>query len=262
MAVTLHGSPFMKIQMQLNTIVILAASLSVAACNAGGTAANGNALATPSSAASTPGATGAAATDGHADAAGHAAPGSAPAPAAAAAPVWREVTIPAGTSLPVVLDTSLSSETSRSEQPVTAHLSHPITIDGVTAIPAGSNMTGVVTDATRSGKVKGTAHLAMRFNSLTPRGDDQRYDIRTAAVGRTAESTKKEDAVKIGAPAAGGAIIGAIVGGKKGAAIGTAVGGGAGTGVVLATRGKEVELPKGSALSVRLSEALTVRIRS
>jgi hypothetical protein len=250
----------MKIQMQLNTIVILAASLSVAACNGGGTAANGNALATPSSAASTPEATGAAATGGHTDAAGHAAPGSAPAPAAA--PVWREVTIPAGTSLPVVLDTSLSSETSRSEQPVTAHLSHPITIDGVTAIPAGSHMTGVVTDATRSGKVKGTAHLAMRFNSLTPRGDDQRYDIRTAAVGRTAESTKKDDAIKIGAPAAGGAVIGAIVGGKKGAAIGTAVGGGAGTGVVLATRGKEVELPKGSALSVRLSEALTVRFRS
>ena len=102
----------------------------------------------------------------------------------------------------------------------------------------------------------------MRFNSLTPRGDDQRYDIRTAAVGRTAASTKKDDAIKIGAPAAGGAIIGAIVGGKKGAAIGTAVGGGAGTGVVLSTRGKEVELPKGSALSVRLSEALTVRIRS
>jgi len=235
----------------------LAASLSVAACNASGTAANGNALATPSSAASTPEATGGVAAGGHA-AAGHAAPGAAAAPA----PVWREVTIPAGTSLPVVLDTSLSSETSRSEQPVTAHLSHPITIDGVTALPAGSNMTGVVTDATRSGKVKGTAHLAMRFNSLTPRGDDQRYDIRTAAVGRTAASTKKDDAIKIGAPAAGGAIIGAIVGGKKGAAIGTAVGGGAGTGVVLSTRGKEVELPKGSALSVRLSEALTVRIRS
>ena len=79
---------------------------------------------------------------------------------------------------------------------------------------------------------------------MTPRGDDERYDIQTATVGRTAPATKKEDAIKIGAPAAGGAIIGAIVGGKKGAAIGTAAGGGAGTAVVLSTRGKEVQLPK------------------
>ena len=67
--------------------------------------------------------------------------------------------------------------------------------------------------------------------------------------------------MKIGAPAAGGAIIGAIAGGKKGAAIGTAVGGGAGTAVVLSTRGEEVHLPKGSALSVKLTEPLTVRVR-
>jgi len=67
--------------------------------------------------------------------------------------------------------------------------------------------------------------------------------------------------VKIGAPAAGGAIIGAIAGGKKGALIGTAVGGGAGTGYVLATRGKEVQFAKGAPLTLKLSEPLTVRIK-
>jgi hypothetical protein len=64
------------------------------------------------------------------------------------------------------------------------------------------------------------------------------------------------------AGAAGGAIIGAIAGGKKGAAIGTAVGGGAGTGVVLATRGKEVSMAKGSALTLKLSEPVTIRIKA
>ena len=68
--------------------------------------------------------------------------------------------------------------------------------------------------------------------------------------------------MKIGAPAAGGAIIGAIAGGKKGALIGTAVGGGAGTGVVLSTRGKEVGLAKGAAITLKLVEPLTVRIRA
>ena len=98
-------------------------------------------------------------------------------------------------------------------------------------LAAGTRVGGVVTDATRSAKVKGRAHVAMRFTSLTPHGGDQRYTISTSPVARTAQATKEKDALKIGAPAAGGAIIGALVGGKKGALVGTAVGGGAGTAV-------------------------------
>ena len=119
----------------------------------------------------------------------------------------------------------------------------------------------MVTDATRSAKVKGRAHVAMRFTSLTPHGGDERYTISTAPVARTAQGTKQKDALEIGAPAAGGAIIGALVGGGKGAAIGAGVGGGAGTAVVLSTRGKEVHLGKGAALTLRLSAPVTVRVR-
>jgi hypothetical protein len=174
----------------------------------------------------------------------------------------REVTIPAGTRLPIVLDSTVGSETSRVEQPIQAHLSQPITINGETVVPAGSRVTGVVTDAKRSGKVKGRAHIAIRFDTLVPRGSDERYQVTTSAVGRTAPATKKKDALEIGAPAAGGAVIGGLIGGKKGALIGTAAGGGAGTAVVLSTRGKEVHLNKGAALTLRLSQPLTIRIKS
>jgi hypothetical protein len=181
-----------------------------------------------------------------------------PIPAAAAS---REVTIPAGTTLTVALDAAVGSDTSRVEEAVSAHLTRAIHLQGQTVLPEGSRVTGVVTDATRSAKVKGRAHVAVRFDSLTPRGEDHRYAIRTASVGRTAAATKEKDAMKIGAPAAGGAIIGALLGGKKGALVGTAVGGGAGTAVVLSTRGKEVHLPKGSALTLRLAAPVTVRVR-
>src|SRR5207244_9232438 len=103
--------------------------------------------------------------------------------------------------------------------------------------------------------------VAVRFDSLTPRGEDERYRIRTSAIARTAPATKKKDALEIGAPAAGGAVIGALVGGKKGALIGTAVGGGAGTAVVLSTRGKEVHLGKGAPLTLRLTKPVTIRIK-
>ncbi len=188
-------------------------------------------------------------------------PAARPTEAVPAGAAWREVTIPAGTLLAVTLDTAVGSDSSRVEEPVTAHLTRPVHQHGDTVLSEGSRVSGVVTDATRSAKVKGRAHVAMRFDSLTPRGDDQRYAIRTASVARTAQGTKRKDALKIGAPAAGGAIIGALFGGKKGALVGSAVGGGAGTAVVLSTRGEEVHLAKGSALTLKLAAPLTIRIR-
>jgi hypothetical protein len=188
-------------------------------------------------------------------------PATAAAVAPASATVVRETTLPAGTRLQVVLDTGVGSDTSRAEEAVQGHLSSPVVVHGDTVLAQGTRVGGIVTSAERSRKVKGRAHIAVRFDTITPRGDDERYRIRTAAIQRTAASTKKKDAVKVGGGAAGGAIIGAIVGGKKGAAIGTAVGGGAGTAAVLATRGDEVHLPKGSPLTLRLSEPVTIRIR-
>ena len=62
------------------------------------------------------------------------------------------------------------------------------------------------------------------------------------------------------APAAAGAVIGRVAGGKDAARKGAVIGGAAGTGYVLSTRGKEVRLGKGANLSVRLTAPLTVRV--
>jgi hypothetical protein len=181
--------------------------------------------------------------------------------ASAKAPAEREVTIPSGTSLAVTLDNSVGSDTSSVEDAVSAHLSRAVTVGGETVLPTGSRVSGVVTDATRSGKVTGLAHVAVRFNAVVPARDEVKYRMATATVQRTAEATKKKDAAKIGGGAAGGALIGAIAGGGKGALIGTAIGGGAGTAVVMSTRGEEVHLVKGSVLTLKLSEPLTIKVR-
>ena len=62
----------------------------------------------------------------------------------------------------------------------------------------------------------------------------------------------------IGGGAGAGAIIGAIVGGGKGAAIGAGIGAAGATGAVLTTRGKEVELPAGQALSIKLTQSARI----
>ena len=183
----------------------------------------------------------------------------APAESHGNAAAYREVTLPAGTVLPVDLETSVGSDISRVEQPVHGRLRRAIVTHGIEVIPAGAAISGHVTAAERPGKVKGLGHVAFRFTQLdTPGAGTSR--ISTAVISRTAPATKKQDAMKIGAPAAAGAAIGAIVGGGDGAAKGAVIGGAAGTGYVLSTRGKEVRVGKGANLSVKLTAPLTVRV--
>src|SRR5580765_5725453 len=125
------------IQMRLIFTAILALSVGAIGCSGAATSTTENALATTSTAAAhTNGAPATAAS--RADAA-HPAAG-VEARASAAVPEIREVTIPAGTSLPVVLETGVASDTSRVEDTVTGHLSRSITIDGMTALPEGSRV--------------------------------------------------------------------------------------------------------------------------
>jgi hypothetical protein len=180
-------------------------------------------------------------------------------PVPARAPVVRTVTVPDNTTLDVRLDTAHASDTSRVEERVGGTLASPVLIDGVTAIPAGAKLTGYLTNVEESGKVKGRAELGLRFTRLQT--GSVTYDIDTRPLSWIAESTKKEDAVKIGAGAAAGAVIGAITGGKKGAAIGSAIGAGGGTAVVLATDGQEIRLAAGRKLKVSLTNPLTIRTK-
>jgi hypothetical protein len=186
----------------------------------------------------------------------------APETSAAPAPAYRDITVPAGTTLAIDLGSAVASDSSHVEDPVRGTLRRGIRINGVEAIPAGTRVLGYVTEATRSGRVKGRARIAFRFTQLDLPGPGERVAIRTGTIAREAQATKKDDAVKIGAGAAAGTVIGAIVGGGDGAAKGAAIGGGAGTGVVLATRGKEVRLVPGTDLSVKLQQPITIRVRS
>jgi len=186
--------------------------------------------------------------------------GAASAPAAPAAPAFREVTIPAGTTLALDLTSSVASDANKVEDTVRATLRQPIIVGGREVLPAGTPVTGAVTSAERSGRVKGRARVAFRFTSLEHGGS--RYDIHTQPISRVAPGTKKKDATKIGIGAGAGAAIGAILGGGDGAAKGAAIGGAGGTGVVLATRGEEVRLGSGTNVTTKLTAPLTVRVRS
>ncbi len=193
-----------------------------------------------------------------ASASGAATGGEGPAVAPAKEPVitTMPMDVPPGTDLVLTLETSVSSDTARPDQRVRARVAKPVVISGMEVIPEGATVTGAVVSAQRSGRVKGRASIALRFNEVivlnTP------YRISTTRISRAAEATKGEDAKTIGIGAGVGTAIGAIAGGKKGAAIGAGIGGGAGTGAVLATRGEEVTIPAGATLRTEITEKVRI----
>jgi hypothetical protein len=175
-------------------------------------------------------------------------------------PPPRTFTIRPGTPLTVYTSTAMSSKSSRRGDTFVGSLSEAI-VDGDWVIAKrGAAVEGVITNADEGGRVNGLASIAVELRRLTL-ADGRTVAIDTTPYTRSAKSSVKKDAAKIGIGAGIGAAIGAIAGGGKGAAIGAGIGGGAGTGVVVATRGEPAVIPGESALSVRLTSPVTVTKR-
>jgi len=178
------------------------------------------------------------------------------APAAPRAPERPRATasrgeIPANTELDVRLSNILNSGTAQVEDRFEATTAADLVIDGRTIVPAGSVMRGVVSSVTPAGRLKRKAEMTVTFGQLTING--RSYPIRGTVTQAIEGEGIKGDLPKAGIGAGVGAIIGGILGGVKGAAAGVLIGGG---GTIAATEGKEVELPQGSVLRVRIESPL------
>jgi hypothetical protein len=171
------------------------------------------------------------------------------------------VTIPAGTSIEVALQTPLSTETSRAGEPVVAKTLAPIRVGEKLAIPAGATMNGRIQSVQASGRVKGRAQMAIAFDEVVSADGDAK-PIRTQAITMRAKSETGDDIERMAAGTIAGAIIGGIAGGGDGAAKGGAIGAGAGTVWVLATKGDEIELPPGRKLTVEMLDPVEVVVAS
>ena len=69
---------------------------------------------------------------------------------------------------------TLGSKTSQIEDPVRGALAEPVVVSGHTALPKGTEITGTVTDAKESGRVKGKALIAFRFERVRFDGENHR----------------------------------------------------------------------------------------
>src|SRR5688572_4088619 len=149
-------------------------------------------------------------------------------------------TVPAGTSLTVVMGDEISTATSKEGDTFDASLSEQLVVNGRVVAERGDRVTGRVEEVTTPGRVKGRAQLKLVLTELV--ANDRRYKVKTEPFVAIAVDNKERDAAIIAGGAGVGAAIGAITGGKKGAAIGAIVGGGSGTTAVLVTKGKDMTI--------------------
>jgi hypothetical protein len=136
------------------------------------------------------------------------------------------VTVPAGTHLDVELTRTLASNTSSPGDSFRARVSDDVIVDGVAAIPRGSEILGEVTGAVPLKRVGGQARLALKLTDLV------------LPSGKT---------VPIGASFIQGAVLGRILGN--------------GTAIASKIPGEEVIIPEGAVVSLRLDDAVRLRAK-
>jgi hypothetical protein len=166
----------------------------------------------------------------------------------------RRNEVPAGTELDVRLDRELTSDTAQVEDRFTATTLADLYQGSTVLIPAGSTLRGIVSSVQKATRTERKGSLTVAFDQLTVNG--RSYPIHGTVTQALESEGIKGEVAKIGAGAGVGAIIGGIIGGAKGALIGVLIGGG---GTIAATEGKDVTLPPGTTLRVRMEQAVTIR---
>lgn len=161
--------------------------------------------------------------------------------------------IPVGQELDIRLQSTLSSETATVEQRFEAATVVDLRQDGRVLVPAGSIVRGVVSAVKPAGRIEREGSLTLSFDRMTVRGRE--FTIRGMATEVFESGGIREEIGTAGAGAGVGGLIGGLIGGLKGAVIGAVIGAG---GAIAATDGKDIHLPAGSIVRIRLDSATNV----
>jgi hypothetical protein len=181
-----------------------------------------------------------------------------------------------GTRIPLSLINSISTKQAVEGDRVYMETAFPILVNGKVILPVGSYVAATVTKVKRPGRVKGKAELFIRFDSLTlPNGITRDFRARLGGLdGQASEKLDREegtirgdsnkggDARTVGEAAGVGTSVGAIAGsvaGRTGMGVGIGAAAGAAAGLVgvLASRGPEAVLARGSTLEMVLDRTLS-----
>jgi hypothetical protein len=180
----------------------------------------------------------------------------------------KYIQVPSGTRLPLVLHNAVSTRAAQVGDPVYLETLFPILVDQRIVIPAGSYVSGEVTELKR-GKSHGQAEISIKLDNLIlPNGYEAQFNaVPTDAGTGGKETVDREGTIKADTNRAGdaktvaeGTAVGAGVGGiatRSATGLGVGAGLGAVAGLITAHFNRpDVELPRGTTLDVILNRPL------
>lgn len=182
------------------------------------------------------------------------------------------VVLPVGTLIRIRLLERVGTKTRERGDTFKGEVLEDVSVDDLRAIKKGTSVLGFISYLKRPGRIKGTGGLKLLFHELVLGGgehipidatwysiDEPDAEVVQDGEGTlTAEDSVEDDAKKMGASAAIGALIGLIAGGKKGSAIGAGAGAVIGLGGVLGTRGRDLEFPANTKMTIRLDRPAAI----
>jgi hypothetical protein len=178
--------------------------------------------------------------------------------------------VPAGTALMAKLDTTLATFSNKAGDPFQARLSQAVVLNGKTIIPAGAIIEGRVTRVTEPRRISGKPTIGILPEALIlPTGE--RFFLDATLVdtdaGRDTDVNQegefkgsghdRRDQLETGGGAAGGMLIGGLIGGPPGILIGGAIGAGS-TGVHWLSKHRSAVLRSGTELTLELNRPLAM----
>jgi hypothetical protein len=190
-----------------------------------------------------------------------------------------DITIPAGTKIPVSLKNTISTKSNHEGDPIYAQSTFPVVVNDKIVVPAGTYVQGRISSIKPAGRIKGRAEVLIHFTTLiypsgytvvlpgsldnAPGVDKARVKDKEGTI--QGDSNKGKTAGTIARPAAEGAVIGAVTRGGEGALIGAGIGGAVGTAIAALSHGNEVKMGPGTTLEVVLQREVPIdgsRIRA
>jgi hypothetical protein len=182
-----------------------------------------------------------------------------------------ELTLPEGTRISLQLNDHLSTKLNSEGDKFTANVIVPVYQGDRLVIPKGSTVSGSVSRVLRPGRIKGKAVMNLLFQSIRVPGRGELPIVASLAhvdpegnAGVQGEGSVKGegsaagDVARVLTPGLVGAGIGGLAGGGRGAAIGGGVGAAVGLATIFSTRGKDLEMRRGSTMEISLDRALTI----
>jgi len=188
----------------------------------------------------------------------------------------EQYTVDTGVKVPLSLINSISTKHSLEGDRVYLETAFPILASGRIVIPVGSYVAGTVTQIKKPGRVKGRGEIYVRFDTLTlPNGVTRDFRSRMGSMDASSsgkldrnegkvesEGDKLGDARTVSETTATGASVGSIAGvASKSVGMGLGIGAGAGAAAgliaILAMRGPDAVLAKGSTVEMILDRPLS-----